>query len=78
MQQNFSGAMRRNDDDGTARVRLPGESESYREARKELLEAEIKLRRNLKEVAACRPACVRAQLGGSRKRGGALRVRESV
>jgi predicted dithiol-disulfide oxidoreductase (DUF899 family) len=35
-------------------VRFPGESASYREARNELLEAEIKLRRNMEDVAALR------------------------
>jgi predicted dithiol-disulfide oxidoreductase (DUF899 family) len=35
-------------------VRFPGESASYREARDQLLEAEMKLRRNLEDVAALR------------------------
>lgn len=35
-------------------VRFPGESASYREARDQLLEAEIKLRKNMEEVAALR------------------------
>jgi predicted dithiol-disulfide oxidoreductase (DUF899 family) len=35
-------------------VRFPGESASYREARDQLLEAEMKLRKNLEEVAALR------------------------
>ena len=35
-------------------VRFPGESESYRAARNELLEAEIQLRRNIEAVAAKR------------------------
>ena len=35
-------------------VRFPGESESYRAARSELLEAEIQLRRNIEAVAAKR------------------------
>ena len=34
--------------------RFPGESPSYREARNELLQAELKLRRNIEEVAAMR------------------------
>ncbi len=35
-------------------VRFPGETASYRDARNELLEAEINLRRNIEEVAALR------------------------
>ena len=35
-------------------VRFPGENASYREARDQLLEAEIKLRKNMEEVAALR------------------------
>lgn len=34
--------------------RFPGETPSYREARNKLLEAEMKLRKNLEEVAALR------------------------
>src|ERR1700730_16557101 len=37
-------------------ISFPGESPSYRQARNELLEAEIRLRRNLEEVAAMRRA----------------------
>ena len=35
-------------------IRFPGESAAYREARDQLLEAEMSLRRNLEEVAALR------------------------
>ncbi|HLJ88223.1 MAG TPA: DUF899 family protein [Candidatus Angelobacter sp.] len=35
-------------------IRFPGETDSYRAARNELLEAEIRLRRNIEEVAALR------------------------
>lgn len=35
-------------------VRFPRENSSYRQARDQLLQAEIKLRRNLEEVAALR------------------------
>jgi predicted dithiol-disulfide oxidoreductase (DUF899 family) len=35
-------------------VRFPGESAAYRDARNELLEAEIALRRNIESVAAKR------------------------
>lgn len=35
-------------------VRFPGESDAYREARNELLESEIKLRRQAEEIAALR------------------------
>jgi predicted dithiol-disulfide oxidoreductase (DUF899 family) len=35
-------------------ARFPGESASYREARDQLLDAEIKLRKNIEEVAALR------------------------
>jgi predicted dithiol-disulfide oxidoreductase (DUF899 family) len=35
-------------------VRFPGESAAYREARDQLLEAEMNLRKNLEEVAALR------------------------
>ncbi len=35
-------------------IRFPGESDAYRAARNELLEAEIKLRRTIEEVAALR------------------------
>jgi predicted dithiol-disulfide oxidoreductase (DUF899 family) len=34
--------------------RFPGETPSYREARDKLLEAEVKLRKNLEDVAALR------------------------
>jgi predicted dithiol-disulfide oxidoreductase (DUF899 family) len=34
--------------------RFPGETPSYREARNRLLEAEVKLRKNLEDVAALR------------------------
>ena len=34
--------------------RFPGESEAYRSARNELLQAEMNLRRNIEEVAALR------------------------
>jgi predicted dithiol-disulfide oxidoreductase (DUF899 family) len=43
-------------------VRFPGESESYRAARDELLEAEVELRRNIEAVAAKRR---QLPLGGS-------------
>lgn len=35
-------------------VRFPGESPEYREARNQLLQAEVSLRKNLEEVAALR------------------------
>ena len=35
-------------------IRFPGENETYRKARNELLEAEIALRRNIEDVAALR------------------------
>jgi predicted dithiol-disulfide oxidoreductase (DUF899 family) len=35
-------------------VRFPGESDAYREARNELLESAIKLRRQVEETAALR------------------------
>ena len=35
-------------------IRFPGESSSYRDARNQLLEAEVALRRNIEEVAALR------------------------
>src|SRR5271155_732534 len=38
----------------TNSVRFPGESDAYREARNELLESEIKLRRHVEETAALR------------------------
>src|SRR6202165_2665603 len=37
-------------------VRFPGESEQYRDAREELLQAEIELRRQIESVAAQRRA----------------------
>jgi len=42
-------------------IRFPGESDSYRAARNELLEAEIRLRKSIEEVAAMRR---RLPLGG--------------
>ncbi len=45
-------------------VRFPGESERYRQARNELLQAELKLRQHLEEVAAQRRAL---PLGGEPK-----------
>ena len=44
--------------------RFPGESEAYRKARNELLEAEIALRRNIEDVAALRR---KLPLGGALK-----------
>ena len=37
--------------------RFPGESDTYRAARNELLAAEIELRRHVAEVAAMRQTC---------------------